>query len=95
MTGDMGDVFNAMKEESKERRQRNRDKGAEILLELGVTFTTHNVGAHIVVDVTADERVDYWPGTGRWRSRNADAKGFGIADLVGYIKHQQRRDIEA
>ncbi|MBC7602757.1 MAG: hypothetical protein H7255_08880 [Ramlibacter sp.] len=64
-----GDFWNAvgpvMKARSQEKRVSNRQSSAEMLASRGVKFTTHNAGAHLIVDA-GSHKVNFWPGTGKW-----------------------------
>ncbi len=80
--GDMGEIFNDMKQASKEKRSRNRDSSAKILLAVGIAFETKNAGAHLIVD----GRYDFWPGTGKWIERGTNRKGRGVWRLIARMK---------
>lgn len=80
--GDMGEIFNAMKEASKEKRANNRDRSTEILVVAGIPFVSKNNGAHLIVA----ERYDFWPGTGLWMERGKAKKHRGIRSLIERIK---------
>lgn len=84
--GDMGDLFNAMKERSQERRASNRDNAPEILRAAEISFSEHNLGAHLIV-TGKFESFDFWPGTGRWTTRGAQRHtGFGVFNLIKRVK---------
>lgn len=84
---DMKAVFRAMDERSKEKRAENRDNALEILTEAGISFSSHNDGAHLIV-TGKHESFDFWPGTGRWMSRSGGKLGasFGIFNLIKRLK---------
>lgn len=79
----MGEVFNAMKEDSKNRRADNRQQSAEMLKGAGIPFESKNGGAHLIVE-GSECFIDFWPGTGKWHSRDG-AKGFGVRNLIKHI----------
>lgn len=79
---DMSDHLAAMREESKQRRQRNREHAPTVLQAEGIVVVAHNGGAHLVVA----GRVDYWPGTGLWIDRITKTKRRGIRPLVQFVK---------
>ena len=56
----------------------------EELLKNGITFTSHNNDAHLIVE-GPDCYIDYWPGTGKWNARNGH-KGFSLSKLIEYCK---------
>ncbi len=83
------------KQESKDRRARNRKNGLEALRKLGgLHITVRNQGSHLIVRKPGTTRVyDYWPGTGLWRMRREmghgsvdnglrEAEGRGIQNLI-------------
>lgn len=82
---DMGDDFNAMRQESQERRAFNRQSSAQVLEHHGVKFTSRNGGAHLIVEHNGI-CVDFWPGTGKWIPRDYDVKGRGVFPLLRYMK---------
>lgn len=81
--GDMGEVFNAMKEESKDRRASHREQSPLMLERAGIPFESRNMGAHLIVE-GKDCFIDFWPGTGKWNARNGK-KGFGVRNLIKYV----------
>lgn len=92
--GDMGELFNAMREEKRERKrayQKNdlpRDLAMLKRLK-NVSYEIKNGGEHYILTVTTDrgERmVDYWPSTGYWKVRDSKAKGARIHHLKRYFK---------
>jgi hypothetical protein len=74
VTGDMGEIFNALREAGRERRASNRGTTAELLRVRGVEFEAKNGGAHLVVR-HAGKVADLWPGTGKYRVRMPGGKG--------------------
>lgn len=81
--GDMGDIFRAMNNHSKQKRASNRENSALYLEEHGIPFESKNKGAHLVVEGNTCF-IDFWPGTGKWISRDG-VKGFGVRNLVKHI----------
>ena len=45
--GDMGETFNMMKEESKDRRASHREQSPRLLADNGIQFESKNSGAHL------------------------------------------------
>ena len=82
--GDMGELFNAMKEKSKERRSSHREQSPKMLKGANIPFESKNGGAHLIVE-GFECYIDFWPGTGKWISRNGK-KGFGVRNLIKYIE---------
>lgn len=87
--GDMGDDFNAWREQKQAKRANNREQSAAILARSGISFETKNNGAHLVV-VAGSKTVDFWPGTGLWLVRGATYKHRGVRKLVSYVEQQRR-----
>lgn len=80
---DAGEVWNELRKERQVKRAKNRDQSADYLLQRGIQFTSHNGGAHLVVE-GATGYIDFWPGTGRWHTRDG-RKGFGVRQLTTFI----------
>ena len=91
--GDMGDVGRALKQASKHRRARNRAAGAAYLEREGIKFTTHNMGAHLIIvsTPTGVSVWDYWPGTGKWKERKQTKYRRGVAKLVKDIRRREEK----
>lgn len=79
------DVRPAMAEASKQKRASNRDNSAVLLAAEGIEFTSHNLGAHLVVKGKG-HTFDFWPGTGLWAMRGSTKKHRGVRRLVNLIK---------
>ena len=84
MTSEDSEMWKVYKRMRKEKRASNRESGAIHLFNAGIRFTEHNNGAHLIVEGKTC-LIDYWPGTGRWNSRDG-TKGFGIRNLLEYVK---------
>lgn len=77
-----GDLWRDVREESQQRRGRNRAHGEHLLRHRGVPFVSHSNGVHLVVA----ERFDYWPGTGLWIERSTGKRGRGIRNLLSEVE---------
>ena len=82
--GDVGDMYNELKQHSKNKRAKNRASSAEILKEAGIKFDEKNFGAHLIV-FTGGAAIDFWPGTGKWIVR-AGGEGRGVHELIKLVK---------
>ena len=85
--GDMGEYWNDVKPElkrlSREKRGKNRLNGESELFVRQIPFLKKNAGAHLIVfPDDKSKRVDYWPGTGLWRSLEGCKDGRGIRSLL-------------
>lgn len=89
--GDMADDFNAMRQESQDRRARNRQSSTQILEHYRVRFSIRNGGAHLIVEHN-DSKVDFWPGTGKWIPRDYDINGRGVFSLLKYLGVEVNRE---
>jgi hypothetical protein len=78
----MGYLFRAR---SKIKRASNREDSPKLLDEAGVTYTVHNLGAHLIVD-GPECVVDFWPGTGKWIVRAGGPTGRGVLPLLKFLK---------
>ena len=81
---DLGEIFNEMKAQSKQRRAHNSAQSPKLLELDGIGFVSKNNGAHLIVE-GAGRVIDFWPGTGKWIERGG-AKGRGVRPLIAYIK---------
>lgn len=94
--GDMGDYWRdvspELAERSKQKRAANRQNGATRLAAAGIQFESKNDGAHLIVQAK-DHVVDYWPGTGKWITRNYrfTLTGRGIARLLKHLESDHDR----
>lgn len=83
---ELAEVFNAMKDSSKRKRQFNRESSLQYLQgcpDIGVEVK--NWGVHLIVHrdhVTAD----FWPGTGKFILRDCNIKGRGVFNLVKRLR---------
>ena len=81
MGSEMGEIYYAMRKAKQERKQANKANGTEKIKRSGYSFVTHNDGLHIVIE----NRVDYWPSTGKFIDRQTKRKGRGILPLLKYL----------
>ncbi len=77
------ETWKAVHEAGAIKRANNRDNSADYLKERNIPFVSKNGGAHLIVEGTTCF-IDYWPGTGRWNTRDG-VKGFGVRNLVKHI----------
>lgn len=82
--GDMGDVFNDMRQRAKEKRVQNTIYSTSLLDSKGVNYVTHNGGAHLMIS-EAGAIIDYWPSTGLWICRGNPYKHRGVQSLLRYL----------
>lgn len=78
----LGDTFRALRAESQARRGSNRERSAQQLQALNIPFVSKNTGAHLIVR----DRVDFWPGTGKWKDRTLPTEGRGIRGLLRHLE---------
>ncbi|KGK43259.1 hypothetical protein LH51_01070 [Nitrincola sp. A-D6] len=72
----------------KRARHFNRDNARHLLERHGIAYWSHNEGVHLMVAGNY-QLIDFWPGTGRWTSRNKEVSGFGIQGLLEMIDSGQ------
>jgi len=66
-------------------RTQRRENAPELLQKAGIPFTTHNNGAHLILD-THLGFIDFWPGTTKWKTRTfPEQSGFGLTRLMHLI----------
>jgi len=72
---------------SKAKRALYRKSSPQLLRAVGLQYTTHNEGAHLVVRTAKLEGVvvDFWPGTGLWRVRDSTEQGRGVKPLIAWF----------
>ncbi len=84
--GDVGDYWKdvgpILKEESRNRKDSNKEYCTNKLNELNIPFKSHNAGIHLVVMGI----FDYWPSTGKFINRKNRKSGHGINSLLKQIK---------
>jgi hypothetical protein len=79
--GDMKEVFDAMDEDRKQKRLVEAEESLSTLKEEGVPHRICNaLNWHVLVD----EKVDFWPSTGKWRVRGSGRTGRGVRALLGW-----------
>lgn len=64
---------------------KNRESSADILKRNGISFTSHNDGAHLIVKGPPGI-VDFWPGTGKWKVRKSGNVSRGVFPLMLFMK---------
>lgn len=82
---EVAEDWRAIRAASQERRATNRANALPALEGAGVPYQVHNGGAHIVV-TSDDWTIDFWPGTGLWKSRGGGIQGRGIRGLLAVCK---------
>lgn len=85
--GDMGEVWEGYAERSKLKRASNREQSARTLTQFKVPFTTHNYGAHLIVQC-GEQIIDFWPGTGKWIVRGGVTGRRGVMHLVKFYQNK-------
>jgi hypothetical protein len=79
-----------MKAASEEKRQSNKVNSTARLVAAGITFTSNNSGVHLMVN-HGDQVVDFWPSTGRWRTRTRPViDRRGVRELLKYLRGETR-----
>lgn len=88
--GDMGEIFNDLREMKKEKRASNTEQSTAILQRSGVVFSSPNGGTHLVV-LAGPHVVDFWPSTGLWIIRKAktNARQRGVRKLVQFVEQSR------
>lgn len=87
--GDMAEVWEGYAERSKIKRASNRANSAKTLQTFGIEYTTHNFGAHLIINC-GEQVIDFWPGTGKWIVRGKPTIGRGVMKLVKYHQAQTK-----
>jgi hypothetical protein len=78
----------AERERSKQRRARNRETSTKLLADNNIPFQASNNGAHLIVS-TKHGFIDFWPGTGKWITRQPPyLTRRGVFLLINYCKQE-------
>ena len=80
--GEIGEQYNQIKKESKQKRSDNRDSSAQLLNDRGIQFVSYNIGAHLRVQ-GKEGLIDFWPGTGKFITKKGK-KGRGVFNLINH-----------
>ena len=90
--GDEGDYWRDVRphmiEASKKKRASNREQARMTLLKSGIRYDYKNNGAHLVV-YGPNGIIDFWPGTGKYISRDKHHKGRGIRHVLALCKPEK------
>ena len=78
----MTNIFKELKSQKQEKRRQNREQSALLLPENGIEFDSRNCGAHLILEAKQGRVIDFWPGTGLWRYRDANRNGRGVHSLI-------------
>jgi hypothetical protein len=88
MTSDMGQMFNEWKKHKKVARAAKGEENTARIKAEGIKFRTNNGGVHLILTDMGAEW-DFWPTTGRWRTRTPTCtghhRGFGVDGLIKAI----------
>lgn len=87
--GEHGELMKAFREQSRERKQSNRERSTQRLLENGVKFQSRNDGLHLMIDTPAG-RVNFYPSTGLY---NGVLEGRGVFTLLDELKRLKMAQI--
>lgn len=85
---EMGELFNAMREASREKRAQNRASSLQILIDAGFRPQVKNDGAHLRLNGNR-WAADLWPGTGLWYVRvkgRPQREGRGVHSLMARLR---------
>lgn len=73
------------RDDSKARKQSNRDRAVEALNQHGVLYKEHNGGVHLIIASNHGGKIDYWPTTGLWCDRDKKIERRGINSLLKHL----------
>lgn len=83
------DQWESEREERRAVGTERRAAAPDELRKHGLTFTSHNNGAHLVI-IHEGIVVDYWPGTTLWMPRHNPKRRHGFEKLVQYLQSTSR-----
>lgn len=81
---DMGDIFKAMKEDSKNRKHKNLVYSTNLLASLNVEFEVKNCANHLIVNHFG-KVADFWPSTGKFNIRGEKDYHRGVNNLLNKL----------
>jgi predicted Ser/Thr protein kinase len=85
------ELFKALYEQNKLKREGNRVGSTKMLETAGIPFQALNNGAHLIIQYAEHKLIiDFWPGTGLWRVRHTrpEFKQRGVRKLLNYIQNR-------
>ncbi len=84
---DIGDDWKALKEERREKKERNWDQSLELLRNAGANFVICNHATkHVLITAADGLLIDFWPTTGTWRQRGINRNGpRGVRRLLAHL----------
>lgn len=86
MMGDMGDIFNAMREGRKQKHADWRDENRDIIYRIYPRRFTENETAILFREI-GKPKVDFYPHTGRWKVGTRMFSG-GAYSFCGWYEKQ-------
>lgn len=78
---EIDEIYAELKKISQAKRASNRARSTQILINFGVKFESKNMGAHLVVNCRKGI-IDFWPGTGKFITRETKKQGRGVRHLL-------------
>ncbi len=70
------------------KSKRNRISSIRLLESRGIEYMTNNDGVHLIVTGNFGF-IDFWPGTGKWKTRDNSMSVFGVFGLLEMIESGQ------
>ena len=80
---ELGDDFREWREYKRKRKAEFVATATRVLGKEGVFYTVLDYGTN---HFRIENRVDYWPGTGTWIVLETRERGYGLRELIKYIK---------
>ncbi len=77
---EIGELFSALREESRIKKLSNLEQSTNILKEKNINFVSKNNGIHLIVG-----NFDFYPSTGKFINRTTKKDGRGIFNLIKKI----------
>lgn len=84
MSSELGEIFDGMREASRQKKRSNLESSTQILRDHGVLFESKNADIHLIVK-HGGKVVDYWPSTGLWIDRKSKHERRGVFPLLRFI----------
>lgn len=85
---EIGEVFAALHQRNKLKKESNKEKSTRLLTERGIPFISKRFGTYLIVS-GCTSLIDFWPSTGKFISRDGTAKGRGVFNLLKLCKESK------
>lgn len=87
--GNVGDLYRDLKEDRRRKKLSNAANSLALLKLKQVPYRILNaLNWHLLID----ERIDFWPSTGKWRERQTGKQGRGVQNLIRFFRLNKKEN---